>query len=130
MVGHPDDPGMILSGQARSSFALCYRTRLGSEAAGGSANYKLHIIYGALAQPAEVARSTVNDSPEAATFSWEFKTTPAAAAGYEAISKITIDESVLLGADLTAIEVELYGDDAPTTANLPLPDDLFALLTP
>ncbi len=131
MAEHPDDEGMIISQQARSSFALCYRTRYGSEAAGESAQYKLHIIYGCLAKPSEVARATINDSPEAATFSWEFATVPAAATGYLPISKITIDESLLLPADLVDIEVEIYGNDAPaTTANMPLPDALFALLTP
>ena len=129
MLEHPTDPGAIMAQQARSAFALCYRTRLGNEAGGGQANYKVHIIYGAIAQPSEVARQTVNDSPEAATFTWEFKTTPAAATGYEAISKIVLDEEVITPATLATIESELYGDDVgPITANLPLPDDLFALL--
>lgn len=127
---HPSDDGMIIGQQARSSFALCYRTRLGSEAAGADASYKLHVIYGCLASPSEVARSTINDSPEAATFSWDFKTTPASATGYQPVSKITIDASVLLPADLVDIEMEFYGDTVgPVVANMPLPDALFALLT-
>jgi len=130
MAQHADDVGMIIGQQARSSFGLCYRTWLGSEAAGQTAEYKIHIIYGCVAQPSEVARATVNDSPEAATLSWEFKTTPANAVGYEPISKITIDASVLDPTDLATIEAQLYGTDDPITANLPLPDDLFALLTP
>lgn len=127
---HTDDAGMLIHQQARKSFGLCYRTWYGSDAGGQTANYKLHIVYGLTAAPSEVARTTINDSPEAGTFSWELRSVPVAATGFEPVSKITIDESVLLAADLAAIEVQLYGDDTPTTANLPLPDALFALLTP
>lgn len=125
------DAGVVVAQQARSVFGLCYRTRVGSDVAGSDDGYKIHIIYGCLAQPSEVSRTTINDSPEAATFSWEFKTTPVNATGFRAVSKITLDSTTLLPADLAAIEAELYGDDVgPTIANLPLPDDLFALLTP
>ena len=125
---HPDDVGMLLHQQARSEFGVCYRTYVGSEAAGQTAQYKLHIVYGLSAQPSEIARTTINDSPEAGTFSWELRSTPAAATGYAPVSKITIDEELILPADLTAIEDVLYGNGA--SAALPLPDALFALLTP
>lgn len=129
VLQHTDDVGMMIGQQARSSFGIVYRTYYGSEAAGQQDSYKLHLVYGLVAQPSEVARATINDSPEAATFSWELKSTPAAATGFQPVSKITIDASVLLAADLTAIEDELFGD-VGGDPNLPLPDVLFALLTP
>lgn len=122
--------GVVVAQQPRSQFALCYRTWVGSDAAGPQADYKIHIIYGCLVQPSEGAHTTINDSPEAATFSWEFKSTPVAATGYEPVSKIVLDSRTMDPTDLAAIEVQLYGDDTPTVANCPLPDALFALLTP
>lgn len=122
------DPGVLLHQQARSTFGLCYRTYLGSDASGQMANYKIHVVYGLLAQPSEVARSTINDSPEASTFTFEAKSTPVAVTGKEPVSKITIDESVLTPANLTTLEETLYGDDIPTQPSLPLPDALLALL--
>lgn len=129
VAAHPDDVGMLIHQQARSAFGLCYRSYVGSEAAGQTAQYKLHLVYGLVAQPSEVARTTINDSPEAGTFSWELRSTPASATGYEPVSMITIDEALMLPADLTALEDELFGD-AGGDANLPLPDLLFGFLTP
>lgn len=129
ILQHEDDSGMLIHQQARVEFGLCYRTWYGSDAVGQSGFYKLHLVYGCLSKPSEVSRSTINDSPEAATFSWEFSTTPVAATGFEPMSVITIDSEVLLPADLALIEDELWGDVAGDP-NLPLPDVLFALLTP
>ena len=129
MVSHPDDVGMIIAQQPRETFGIAYRTWLGNEASGQTNSYKLHIVYGLVAQPSEVARSTINDSPEASTFSWELKSTPVAATGYAPVSKITIDASTMLAGDLAALEDELFGD-AGGDANLPLPDALFGFLTP
>jgi hypothetical protein len=126
---HPDDVGMLIHQQARVEFGLSYRTYYGSDAVGQSGFYKLHIVYGALSKPSEVSRSSINDSPEAATFSWEFTTTPVVATGYAPLSVITIDGETLLPADLSVIEDELWGNGGGD-ANLPLPDVLFALLTP
>lgn len=128
IVPDATDPGVLFAQQARTEFALSYRSRLGSDANGPQANYKIHIIYGCLAQPSEVARSSVNDSPEAVTFSWEFKTTPVASTGHQAVSHIILDESVLSATNLAAVEAQLYGTDDPITANCPLPDALVALL--
>lgn len=121
------DPGVLLHQQDRVEFGLSFRTRYGSDAGGPNANYKLHLIYGCLAKPSEVQRSTVNDSPEAVTFSWDFTTTPVAATGLASLSKITLDESVLTPTNLTALTDEIWGD-AGGDANLPLPDALLALL--
>lgn len=127
MLEHTTDPGVIIGQQSRVEFGLCWRTRLGSDAGGPEANYKLHLVYGCLAKPSEVQHSTVNDSPEAVAFSWDFTTTPVAATGYADIAKITLDESVLSAANWTALTEELWGD-AVGDPNLPLPDALFALL--
>jgi hypothetical protein len=122
--------GMDVGQQVRASFGLSYRTYLGSEAAGQQDDYKIHVIYGCIAQPSEVARATLNDSPEAATFSWEFKTTPAAMAGQLAVSKITLLASALPAPQLILVEEALYGEATPVDAYLPLPDALLALATP
>lgn len=129
MVPDSTDPGVILGQQSRSAFGLAYRTWLGSDADGQTANYKIHLVYGLVAQPSEVSRATINDSPEASTFTFEAKSTPVAVTGSDPVSKITIDESVLTATNLTAIEETIYGDDIPTTPSLPLPDALLALLT-
>ncbi|MCK5604781.1 hypothetical protein KAR91_23025 [Candidatus Pacearchaeota archaeon] len=126
---HPDDVGMLLHQQTRVEFGLSFRTYYGSDAVGQAGFYKLHLIYGCLAKPSEVARTSINDSPEAVSFSWEFSTTPVASAGYSPMSVITIDGETMLPADLAAIEDELWGDGAGDP-NLPLPDALFAFLTP
>jgi len=123
------DPGVIFGQQSRVPFGLAYRSYAGSDASGQQANYKLHIIYGLIAQPSEVAHATINDSPEAATFSFEAKSTPAVYAGGAPVSKITLEESVLTSGNLIAIETALYGTDPTPVAYLPLPDVLVALLT-
>ena len=121
--------GMLIGQQARSTFGLSYRTYEGSEAAGQMAEYKLHVIYGCLVQPSEVSRATINDSPEAATFSWEFKTVPAAMTGELPVSKITLSSADLGAPEMAAVKDALWGIDTPTDAYLPLPDALLTLAT-
>jgi hypothetical protein len=123
------DPGVILGQQSRVSFGLAYRTYYGSDASGQEANYKLHLVYGLIAQPSEIARATINDSPEASTFTFEAKSTPVTVATGTPVSKITIDESVLTAPNLIAIESAIYGTDPTPVAELPLPDALIALLS-
>ncbi len=118
-----------LAQQARATFGLSYRTWIGSDDQGQYEAYRIHCVYGCVVQPSEVARATINDSPEAITFNWEFKTTPVATTNYGYISKMTFDSDKLTTADLTAIEEQLYGDDTPTDAELLLPDAMLALLT-
>lgn len=120
------DTGMLVAQQTRTPFGLSYRTYLGTEAAGQTADYKIHVVYGAQVQPSEVSRSTINDSPEAATFSWEFKTTPAAMTGQNAVSKIVLIASLLSANALIAVEEALYGDGTADPF-LPLPDALLTL---
>lgn len=122
--------GVAVGQQVRKSFGLSYRTRIGNDVDGDAHGYKLHLVYGALASPSEKAYNTVNDSPEAVPFSWEFSCTPVDVTGLRPTSILTIDSTKVAPADLTALEALLYGDDVgPTEPELPLPDDVLALFT-
>lgn len=138
--------GLYVRQQKRKMFGFCYRTRIGNDEVGDDLGYKIHIVYGCLASPSERSYATVNDSPEAITFSWEVNTTPVS------ISDITVDNVVkkfrptaylevdsreFTGANaskLAALEDILYGTDASgntqgTDAKLPLPNKVYAILT-
>ena len=128
--------GVTIGQQARKPFGLCYRTTIGNDTDGNDHGYKLHIIYGCLASPSERSYSTINDSPEAITFSWEIKTTPVAVTGAKPTACLTIDSTKVEASKLSALEVILYGKD-PTSEGagdgvaprLPLPDEIKTLLT-
>lgn len=122
-------PGVSVGQQVRKPFGLSYRTRLGNDLEGDDFGYKLHLVYGAIATPSEKAYNTVNESPEAITFSWEVSTTPAPVTGNRPTSLIVIDSTVVAPADLTALETLLYGGVA-TEPVLPTPDEVIALFTP
>lgn len=115
--------GVTIGQQARKTFGMCYRTVIGNDVAGNDLGYKLHIIYGALAAPSERAYATVNDSPEAITFSWEVTTTPVNVTGAKPTACITIDSTKVDAAKLATLEAKLYGSESET-ATLPLPDDI------
>lgn len=121
-------PGVTLGQQNRKSFGLSYRTIIGNDVENNEHGYKIHLVYGCLATPSEKAYSTVNDSPEPITFSWELSTTPAPVTGYKPTSLIVIDSRLVTPAKLTALELQLYGDVA-STAKLPTPDQVIAALT-
>jgi hypothetical protein len=89
--------------------------------------YKLHLVYGGLASPSEQAHATVNDSPEAATMSWEFSTTPVEVTGYQSTSYICIDSTKVDAEKLAALEAILYGSE-DTEARLPLPNEIATLM--
>ena len=112
--------GVSLGQQARQSFGLCYRTTIGNDES-SEAGHKLHLVYGLLASPSEKAYATINDSPEAATFSWELTSTPVEVTGFKPTSIITIDSTKVSEAALAAIEALLYGTESEE-AQLPLPD--------
>lgn len=128
--------GVYIGQQARKTFGLCYRTTLGNDAKGNDYGYKLHIIYGAMASPSEKAYSTINDSPDAITFSWELSTTPVAVANFKPTASLTIDSTKVDTAKLTALEEILYGKDGTgedhTTGavdpRLPFPDEIATLM--
>lgn len=125
--------GVQIGQQARKTFGLCYRTALGNDVVGNDYGYKLHIIYGALAAPSEKAYATINDSPEAITFSWEVTTTPVNVTGFKPTASITIDSTKANATKLAALEEILYGKDAASggqavEARLPLPDEIAQLM--
>jgi hypothetical protein len=118
--------GVLLGQQGRKTFGLSYRTRLGNDLDGVDYGYKLHLIYGALAAPSEKAYATINDSPEAITFSWEVATTPVLVESYKPTSVIVVDSTEVSAGDLTALEDILYGDEG-VDPRLPLPDEVVTL---
>lgn len=118
--------GVLVGQQNRKTFGLCYRTLIGNDTDGLDHGYKLHLVYGCLAAPSERAYGTVNDSPEAATLSWELSTTPVEAPGFKPTATITIDSTKVAPADLAELEDILYGT-ASTTPRLPLPAEVFAI---
>ena len=115
--------GVTIGQQGRKSFGFCYRTTLGNDEEGNDYGYKLHLVYGALANVSEKAYATINDSPEAITFSWEFTTTPVSVTGSKPTSIITIDSTKADATKLAALEAALYGTETED-AYLPLPDDV------
>ena len=121
--------GVYVGQQNRKTFGLAYRTKIGNDTDGQDHGYKLHLVYGCLAKPSENAYSTVNDSPEAMTMSWELTTTPVAVTGFKPTSLLVIDSTKVGAADLTALETLLYGTALVGPA-LPLPDAVVALFTP
>src|SRR5512135_2130218 len=114
--------------QPRKKFGLVYRTKLGNDVGGQDLGYKLHLIYGCLASPSEKAYASVNDSPEAITFSWEVATTPVLVTGFQPTSVLIVDSTQASANGLAALEDELFGDAAAGVANLPLPDAVKTLL--
>ena len=127
--------GVSIGQQSRKAFGLCYRTTLGNDVDGNDFGYKLHIIYNALAAPSEKAYATINDSPEAITFSWEVTTTPVNVPGFKPTASITIDSTKADKTKLASLEEILYGKDAPsnggegTDPRLPLPDEIATLMS-
>ena len=128
--------GVTIGQQKRSTFGLCYKTTIGNDTDGNDHGYKLHIIYGALATPSEKAYSTINDSPDAVTFSWEITTTPVNVTGQKPTASLVIDSTKADKTKLEALETILYGKD-PTSKEaqdgveprLPLPDEIKTLMT-
>ena len=129
--------GVTIGQQDRKTFGMCYKTVLGNDSESNNYGYKLHIIYGAKASPSEKAYATINDSPEAITFSWEVTTTPVNVNGFKPTASLTIDSTKVDAEKLTALEDILYGKDAgaegtpaAVAARLPLPDEIATLMAP
>lgn len=118
--------GVYIGQQSRKTFGLCYRTVVGNDVDNNDYGYKLHLIYGALASPSEKSYGTINDSPEAITFSWELTTTPVNVTGYKPTACLTIDSTKVDGTQLAALEAILYGDETEEP-RLPLPDEVATL---
>lgn len=117
--------GVMVSMQSRRGFGLAYRNMIGSDAGGDRVGYEIHLLYGALVSPSERAFTTINDSPEAATLSWEASTTPASAGpNFAPTALIVVDSTKCTEAFLTWLEGQLYGDSPTNTATLPLPTEI------
>lgn len=119
--------GISIGQQKRNTFGVSYRTKIGN-AEDSEAGYKLHLIYGCLAAPSEKAYGTVNDSPEAITFSWEISTTPVEVSGFKPTASLVIDSTKVDPDKLQVLEDILYGT-AGTDARLPLPDEVASIMT-
>lgn len=115
--------GVTIGAQTRKAFGLCYRTTIGNDTDGNDYGYKLHLVYGAQAAVSEKAYATINDSPEAITFSWEFTTTPVSVAGHKPTACVTIDSTKVDAEKLAELEAKLYGSESEEPA-LPLPDEI------
>ena len=120
--------GVMIGQQKRKTFGLCYRTTIGNDVEGNDYGYKLHLVYGCLAAPSEKSYSTINDNPDAITFSWEVSTTPVNVEGFKPTSQITIDSTKADPTKLAALEAVLYGGEA-VEAKLPLPDEVATLMS-
>ena len=125
--------GVFIGQQSRKVFGLSYRTILGNDTEMNDHGYKLHLIYGCTCNPTERAYATVNDSPEAITFSWEFTTTPVDVSGHKPTACVTIDSTKVESEALARLESHLYGTDPEgqaegTSGWLPLPDDVVKIL--
>lgn len=116
-------PGVRVAQQKRKGFGFTFRNLIGNDTEGEAYGYKLHLIYGAFAKPAEQSNSTINDSPEAKTMSFECTTTPVEMAGFDPSSHIEIDSTTVDEEKLAALEAILYGS-GETDARLPLPDEV------
>lgn len=119
-------PGVTIGQQRRKPFGFSYRTKKGNDLEGTAFGYKIHLVYGAQAAPTEKAYGTINDSPEAITFSWEVTTTPVSVPGFDPTATLVIDSSEVDSEALGLLEAILYGQGA-IAARLPLPEEVFEL---
>ena len=121
--------GVKIGQQKRKSFGLSYVTTKGNDIDGNAHGYLIHLVYGCMASPSEKSYATINDSPEAITFSWELTTTPVAVSGFEPTATIVIDSKTADPTKLAAFEKILYGSDT-AAAKLPLPNEVKTALSP
>lgn len=122
-------PGVIVAQQAHQPFGFSYVTKLGNDEKGSDYGYKLHLVYGAQAQPTEKGYESINDSPDAITFSWECSTTPVEIGkGYKPSATLVIDSTKVNAENLKKLEDVLYGTDT-TESRLPLPSEVIEILS-
>lgn len=119
--------GISIGQQSRKTFGFAYTTTLGNDLVGNDYGYKIHLVYGALAAPSEKAYATINDSPEAITFSWEISTTPVSVTGFKPTAHLEIDSTKVPAEKLAELEALLYGS-SDKEATLPTPDEIMDLV--
>lgn len=119
--------GVVIGGQTRQPFGFAYRTKVGNAVKGMEHGYKLHLVYGLTANPSEKNYETVNEDPDAMTFSWEVTSTPVPMEGYQPVSHIVVDSTKVDAAKYTALENMLIGDT--TDSKLPTPDEVKTMMT-
>lgn len=119
--------GVSIGQQKRKTFGMAYKTTIGNDVDGNDYGYKIHLIYGALAAPSEKAYSSINDSPEAMTLSWEVSTTPVTVNGFKPTATVVIDSTKVDKKKLTALEDILFGTESKE-ARLPLPDEIVSIV--
>ena len=119
--------GITIGQQPRKSFGLVYKTVIGNDVQGQDLGYKIHIIYGAKAAPSEKAFATINDSPEAVTFSWELSTVPVPVTGHRPTATVVVDSTKVDAEKLALLEEKLFGSETEEST-LPLPDEIVELL--
>lgn len=119
--------GVVIGQQSRKVFGLCYRTVKGNDVKNNDYGYKIHLVYGCKAKPAQKNYQTINDSPEAITFSWEVSTTPVEVEGFKATATVTIDSTKVAAEKLKAIEEALYGTES-VEPKLLLPNEILAIV--
>lgn len=120
-------PGVTIGQQKRSVFGLSYRTKIGNDVDDAEHGYKIHLVYGAQANPSEKSRSTVNESPDLMTMSWDCTTTPVAVKDAKPTAHLVIDSTKVDAVKLAALEAVLYGSES-AEARLPLPDEIVDLI--
>ena len=119
--------GVTIGQQARRAFGLCYRTSIGNDIQGQNFSYKIHLIYGCTVAPSEKSYSTINDNPEAITFSWELSTVPVPVDGFSPTASLVIDASKVDKGKMQQLEDALFGDET-NEAKLLLPNEIMELL--
>ena len=119
--------GVTIGQQARRAFGLCYRTSVGNDIQGQNYSYKLHLIYGCTVAPSEKSYSTINDNPEAITFSWELSTVPVPVDGFSPTASLVIDASKVDTGKMQQLEDALFGDES-NEAKLLLPNEIMEML--
>lgn len=121
--------GAYIGQQERVPFGFCYRTMIGSDTdSSADGAYKLHLVYGATVNPSEQSHDTINDSPDASSFSWEFDTNPVPVTGHKPTATMVIDSRTANPTNLATLEAKLYGGST-TEPTLPLPDEVIAILS-
>lgn len=120
--------GVVIGQQKRKPFGFSYVTILGNDTDGVDMGYKIHLVYGAMASPTDKSYSTINDSPDAVTFSWEVSTTPVEVPGFKPTASVTIDSTKAKASELKALEDILYGTESKDP-RLPLPTELLSIFS-